>query len=341
MSTHIQRDLYELVAKMVFKQIQPILEEKAEQIQSDPEGKHATPHHDLEECPLGISLESFVLHKVLGRGSFGKVMLAELKESGELFAIKVLNKSSVLTNGYTHYAMIEKRVMKLAVENPFLAHLHSTFQTKDNLFFVMEYIKGGSLFYHIEEKGRFDLVTTRFYAAELTCGLQFLHRNGVIYRDLKLDNVMLDQDGHIKIVDFGLCRDNMFGRQRANSFCGSEHYIAPEIYQKRTYTFPVDWWSFGVLLFEMLTGDAPFYGADYDELYRSVCWDSPLYPSWIDTELKDLLIKEGDNDCSFVSNEVLDEAPKLSQGDSSSTGPMDQSAFADFAFINSKWCSAQ
>ncbi|KAJ8388790.1 hypothetical protein AAFF_G00130230 [Aldrovandia affinis] len=205
----------------------------------------------------------------------------------------------------------------------------------------MEYITGGDLFSLIEEKRRFDLVSTRFYAAELICGLQFLHRNGVIHRDLKLDNVMLCGDGHIKIVDFGICKDNMLGDKRANSFSGSEHYIAPEIYQKREYSFAVDWWSFGVLLFEMLTGQSPFCGADYDELYESVCWDTPPYPGWVKKSSKDLLVKEGHNDCSSFDKELLNEAPKLSQGDSSSIGPMDQSAFADFSFINPKWCSAQ
>ncbi|KAJ8412840.1 hypothetical protein AAFF_G00104220 [Aldrovandia affinis] len=207
----------------------------------------------------------------------------------------------------------------------------------------MEYITGGDQFSLIEEKRCFDLVSTlmqeeRFYAAELICGLQFLHRNGVIHRDVKLDNVMLGGDGYIKIVDFGLCRDNMLGDKRANIFCGSEYYIAPE---NREYSFAVDWWSFGVLLFEMLTGRAPFHGADYDELYKSVCYDTPPYPGWVKDDSKDLLVKEGHNDCSSFDKELLNEAPKLSQDDSSSIGPMDQSAFADFSFINPKWCSAQ
>ncbi|KAJ8388791.1 hypothetical protein AAFF_G00130240 [Aldrovandia affinis] len=127
-SAQVQRDLHDLIDELLFKP--PKLEEKAALILCDPEVKPATPHHDLVECPLSISLENFVLHKVLGEGSFGKIILAELKESGEFFAIKALNKSSVLTNGYAEYTMIEKRVLKLAVENPFLAHLHSTFQTK-------------------------------------------------------------------------------------------------------------------------------------------------------------------------------------------------------------------
>ncbi|XP_035246460.1 protein kinase C delta type-like [Anguilla anguilla] len=238
-----------------------------------------------------MSLENFVLHKVLGKGSFGKVMLAELKGSGEYFAIKALKKDNILANSHIHFLMAEKRVLKLTADCPFLAHLYFTFQTKANLFFVMEYINGGDLFFHILEKGQFDLVSTQFYAAEMTCGLQFLHRNGIIYRDLKLENVMLDRDGHVKIVDFGLCKDNMFGDERTKSFCGTDNYIAPEIFQEQQYFSPADWWSFGVLLFEMLTGESPFQGADRVEVHISVCMDIPPYPSWINQESKDILEK--------------------------------------------------
>ncbi|KAJ8341478.1 hypothetical protein SKAU_G00337690 [Synaphobranchus kaupii] len=316
---HIKFNLDESAAE-----VQPELEENAALIQSELGIKPTTPHCELLEQTKFhhfISLENFVLHKVLGKGSFGK----------------------------------------------------------DNLCFVMEYINGGDLFFHIEDKGRFDLVSTQFYAAEMTCGLQFLHRHGVIYRDLKLENVMLDRDGHIKIVDFGLSKDNMLGDKRALSFCGSEHYIAPEIFQGQHYFSPVDWWAFGVVIFEMLTGESPFYGADRDELCMSVCMDIPQYPNWINQESNDLLVKllEKDpnhrlgtvgnirehpffksidwtklekreleppfkpkmvdyNDFRYFDKEFLKETPKMSQGDSSYIGPMDQSVFADFSFINSK-----
>ncbi|XP_062843209.1 protein kinase C, delta b [Trichomycterus rosablanca] len=238
-----------------------------------------------------ISIDKFVFHKVLGKGSFGKVMLAELKGHSEYFAVKALKKDVVLMDDDVECTMVEKRVLALAWDNPFLTHLYCTIQTKEHLFFVMEYLNGGDLMFHIQDKGRFDLYRTTFYGAEIICGLQFLHSKGVIYRDLKLDNVMLDQDGHIKIADFGMCKENMFGENRATTFCGTPDYIAPEILLGQKYTFSVDWWSFGVLLYEMLIAQSPFQGDDEDELFESIRMDTPHYPRWITKESRDLMEK--------------------------------------------------
>uniref|UniRef100_A0A8C6M334 Protein kinase C n=1 Tax=Nothobranchius furzeri TaxID=105023 RepID=A0A8C6M334_NOTFU len=223
------------------------------------------------------------------KGSFGKVLLAELKGHGEYFAIKALKKDVVLMDDDVECTMIEKRVLALAWDNPFLTHLYSTFQTKEHLFFVMEYLNGGDLMFHIQEKGRFELYRSTFYSAEIICGLQFLHSKGIIYRDLKLDNVMLDYEGHIKIADFGMCKENVFGENRATTFCGTPDYIAPEILLGQKYSFSVDWWSFGVLLYEMLVGQSPFHGDDEDELFESIRMDTPHYPRWINKDTKDLL----------------------------------------------------
>uniref|UniRef100_A0A671WBV0 Protein kinase C n=1 Tax=Sparus aurata TaxID=8175 RepID=A0A671WBV0_SPAAU len=236
-----------------------------------------------------VNVDNFIFHKVLGKGSFGKVLLAELKGRGEYFAVKALKKDVVLMDDDVECTMVEKRVLALAWENPFLTHLYCTFQTKEHLFFVMEYLNGGDLMFHIQEKGRFELYRATFYSAEIICGLQFLHTKGIIYRDLKLDNVMLDHEGHIKIADFGMCKENLFGENRATTFCGTPDYIAPEILLGQKYSFSVDWWSYGVLLYEMLVGQSPFHGDDEDELFESIRMDTPHYPRWINKEAKDLL----------------------------------------------------
>uniref|UniRef100_A0A8C6NM45 Protein kinase C n=1 Tax=Nothobranchius furzeri TaxID=105023 RepID=A0A8C6NM45_NOTFU len=265
-----------------------------------PEVSRSTPEQASEEPLYAVpkkdhqpkfTIEDFTLHKMLGKGSFGKVFLAELKRSGQFFAVKALKKDVVLMDDDVECTMVERRVLSLAWENPFLTHLYCTFQTKENLFFVMEYLNGGDLMFHIQNCHKFDLHRATFYAAEIICGLQYLHSKGIIYRDLKLDNVLLDSDGHIKIADFGMCKENMQDESRTSTFCGTPDYIAPEILLGQKYNSSVDWWSFGVLLYEMLTGQSPFHGCDEEELFQSIRTDNPVYPSWLTKAAKDILVK--------------------------------------------------
>ncbi|CAK8689328.1 unnamed protein product [Clavelina lepadiformis] len=242
--------------------------------------------------------DNFRFLKVLGKGSFGKVMLAELKGHNKFYAIKALKKEVVVEDDDIECTMVERRVLALSCEHPYLTHLFCTYQTKEHLFFVMEYLNGGDLMFHIQASGRFTEQRARFYAAEITLGLEYLHGKGIVYRDLKLDNVLLDSDGHTKIADFGMCREHTSEQNKASTFCGTPDYIAPEILKGQKYSFGVDWWSSGVLLYEMLLGQSPFHGEEEEDLFHAIQHKQPIYPRWMPRDAIDCVQKLLEKDFS-------------------------------------------
>eukprot|EP00056_Hartaetosiga_gracilis_P004814 m.78310 g.78310 ORF g.78310 m.78310 type:complete len:734 (-) comp11950_c0_seq1:216-2417(-) len=236
-----------------------------------------------------VSPQSFTYLKVLGQGSFGKVLMAEHQDSNEVFAVKVLKKEVVVEDDDVDCTMIERRVLALASRSPFLTNLVATFQNPEHLYFVMEFVTGGDLMFHIQKLKRFSFEQTRFYSGEILLGLWFLHNNGVLYRDLKLDNVMLAGDGHIKIADFGMCKENIWGAATTTTFCGTPGYLAPEIIKELPYGGSVDFWSLGVLVYEMLVGDSPFEGDDEDELFDQILTHKVDFPARLNAESKSFL----------------------------------------------------
>lgn len=233
----------------------------------------------LQQRPRKVGLDDFNFLAVLGKGNFGKVMLAEEKYNKELYAIKVLKKEFIIENDEVESTRSEKRVFQAAnrERHPFLVGLHSCFQTETRVYFVMEYVSGGDLMLHIQRE-QFSERRAKFYACEVLLALEYFHKNNIVYRDLKLDNILLGLDGHIKIADYGLCKEDMGYGATTNTFCGTPEFMAPEILREQKYGRAVDWWAFGVLIYEMLLGQSPFRGDDEDEIFDAILEDEILYP---------------------------------------------------------------
>uniref|UniRef100_A0A7N8XND7 protein kinase C n=1 Tax=Mastacembelus armatus TaxID=205130 RepID=A0A7N8XND7_9TELE len=225
----------------------------------------------VEEEQFHFSLQDFKCVAVLGRGHFGKVLLAEYKSTGEMFAIKALKKGDIVARDEVDSLMCEKRIFETvnSVRHPFLVNLFACFQTQEHVCFVMEYAAGGDLMMHIHADV-FSEPRAVFYAA---CS-----------KPMFLDNLLLDTEGYVKIADFGLCKEGMGFRDRTSTFCGTPEFLAPEVLTETSYTRAVDWWGLGVLIFEMLVGESPFPGDDEEEVFDSIVNDEVRYPRFLSTE---------------------------------------------------------
>ncbi|KAK8383571.1 hypothetical protein O3P69_015796 [Scylla paramamosain] len=221
-----------------------------------------------------MGMEQFRLISVLGRGHFGKVILGQYKNTAEYFAIKALKKGDIIARDEVESLLAEKRIFEVAnsVRHPFLVNLFACYQTETHVCFVMEYAAGGDLMMHIHADV-FDEPRAVFYAACVVLGLQYLHDNRIIYRDLKLDNLLLDTEGRAWATVTG-----------RGPFCGTPEFLAPEVLTETSYTRAVDWWGLGVLIFEMLVGESPFPGDDEEEVFDSIVNDEVRYPRFLSIE---------------------------------------------------------
>jgi len=236
-----------------------------------------------------LTIEAFELLKVIGKGSFGKVMQVRKKDTQRIYALKTIRKANIASRpGEITHILAERTVLAL-VNSPFIVPLKFSFQNPDKLYLVMSFVNGGELFYHLQREGKFDQIRSRFYAAELLCALEHVHGFNVVYRDLKPENILLDFTGHIALCDFGLCKLNMTESDKTNTFCGTPEYIAPELLESRGYTKTVDWWTLGVLLYEMMTGLPPFYDEDVNHMYQRILNDPLLFPDDMQADAKSIM----------------------------------------------------
>ncbi|KAI5186721.1 protein kinase X [Nematocida homosporus] len=238
-------------------------------------------------------LKDLKMVRILGEGSFGKVFLVSFEGLSQvnmkkLYALKVMSKAQIIQRNQLSHIYNEKAVM-LSMCSPFFVRLYSTFQDERYLYMVMEYVPGGELFNYMKDIVKFSIAQARFYIAEILVALDALHDLGIVYRDLKPENVLLDHTGHIKLADFGFSK-RLFDPVTW-TLCGTPEYLAPEIIMNIGHGFEVDFWSLGVILYEMVVGIPPFYHENQIELCRQIIHGKIGFPPYVDAVTRDLIRK--------------------------------------------------
>eukprot|EP00008_Paramoeba_atlantica_P013424 CAMPEP_0201488450 /NCGR_PEP_ID=MMETSP0151_2-20130828/18252_1 /ASSEMBLY_ACC=CAM_ASM_000257 /TAXON_ID=200890 /ORGANISM="Paramoeba atlantica, Strain 621/1 / CCAP 1560/9" /LENGTH=357 /DNA_ID=CAMNT_0047873737 /DNA_START=72 /DNA_END=1145 /DNA_ORIENTATION=+ len=233
------------------------------------------------------TMRDFEKIETVGTGTFGRVWVVKHHASGKFFALKQMRKKDIVRLKQVEHIANEKNIL-LSVKHPFIVNMYASFQDTGHLYMLLEYVQGGELFSHLRRAGRFSLNVTRFFAAEITLGLDYLHSQDIIYRDLKPENLLIDHDGHVKITDFGFAK---LVPDRTWTLCGTPEYLAPEIIQSKGHGKAVDWWALGILIFEMLAGYPPFFDDNPFGIYEKILAGQIHFPSHFDSSVKDLVKK--------------------------------------------------
>eukprot|EP00033_Pygsuia_biforma_P002930 GCRY01003230.1.p1 GENE.GCRY01003230.1~~GCRY01003230.1.p1 ORF type:complete len:559 (+),score=153.04 GCRY01003230.1:151-1827(+) len=250
---------------------------------------HASENFDLEDDDKGkgISLKDFQMLHVLGRGTYGKVILARHRRNGCVYAVKVILKNALKEKEIVN-TLAESRVLR-NMGHPFIVKLRCALQTEDKLYLIMDYIPGGDLFTFMDGMPVKKEIA-RFFIAELALALEYIHTHDIVYRDLKTENILIDQDGHIKLADFGLAKEDMSADTRLKrTVCGSADTLAPEMLLGKPYGAELDWWGLGCILYELLTGRPPFYSENVEQQFDNILKCRPVYPAHMDPEAADLI----------------------------------------------------
>ena len=242
----------------------------------------------IKEEEEKISTKDFICLALLGRGSFGEVYLVQKISNKKNYAMKILRKERIMGQNLSKYAIAERNVLSLS-NHPFIVKLNFAFQTLTKLFLILEYCPGGDLSRHLSYEKKFDEKRAKFYLCEILLALEDLHKRNIIFRDLKPENVVLDEEGHCKLTDFGLSKEGIDNDQYTKSFCGSIAYLAPEVLKKQGHGKAVDWYLLGVLLYEMLTGVTPYYDKNKNNLFYNIEQGKLIIPNFVSENAKSLL----------------------------------------------------
>ncbi|ETV86664.1 AGC/AKT protein kinase [Aphanomyces astaci] len=297
----------------------------ADQLATDPrEDRNRSTSFGENSAKSKLGVEDFDLLKVIGKGAFGKVMLVRRKDdgtedsmTGATYAMKVLKKANVFAKNQVEHTKSERRILR-DIDHPFVVRLRYAFQTEDKLYLVMDYYTGGTLFFHLRKSRKFSEKRSRFYAAQLLVAMGHLHDVNIAYRDLKLENILMDDKGYVALTDFGLSKENVDVPDGAKTFCGTAEYIAPELLKGLSYGKPVDWWGFGTLLFEMMTGQTPFFDKNRKKMFHNILHRDVIFTPAFSEDAKDLLTKLL----------LKDPAKRLGSGPSGAQEIMDHPFFA-------------
>jgi protein kinase A len=242
---------------------------------------------EVRTLPSTISLADFDIGVTLGTGSFGRVRFVTHKGTGSFWAIKMLKKAEVIRLQQVEHMISEKNILT-HLDHPFIVRLAGTFQDTKYLYMCLEYIVGGEFFTHLRKSGRFDHNASKFYATQIILVFEYMHRDDFIYRDLKPENLLLDKMGYLKITDFGFAKKVAF---KTYTLCGTPEYIAPEVLLNKGHGKGVDWWTLGILLYEMMAGQPPFVDDDPMGIYQQILAGKVTFPRHFDKNAKSLIKK--------------------------------------------------
>ncbi|KAN0027011.1 hypothetical protein ACTFIU_009690 [Dictyostelium citrinum] len=243
---------------------------------------------EIVKISNSINLSNFIIKHLVGKGGFGKVFQVIHVDTQKVYALKVIKKNHIIAKKSVVNTLAEKDILK-KISHPFIVNLHYAFQNEKKLYLVMDFINGGQLFYHLQKEAIFSEDQVRFYMAELILALEHLHDSDIVHRDLKPENILLDSQGHCILTDFGLAKLEVKTNNETFSFAGTLEYMAPEMIQHATCGKAVDWWSIGILMYDMMIGKPPFEHKNRALMQEKIISEKPKFPKFVSSSARSLI----------------------------------------------------